>query len=133
MAMKPAGSAPLASISAEDHTVQSGNRKWWILSVSAMGVFLSTLDASIVNIALPTISDHFGTSVQSTAWVTISYLLVITAMLLIFGRLSDLYGQKLIFTGGLLVFTLGSGLCACGDEYLQCWCCFVRFKASGRL
>jgi EmrB/QacA subfamily drug resistance transporter len=87
-------------------------RKWWILSVSAAGVFLSTLDASIVNIALPTISDHLKASVHATAWVTISYLLVITALLLIFGRLSDLFGQRLIFAGGLLVFAAGSGLCA---------------------
>ncbi len=56
---------------------------------------------------------------QSTAWVTISYLLVITALLLIFGRLSDLYGQKLIFTGGLIIFTLGSGFCAVSGSILQ--------------
>jgi EmrB/QacA subfamily drug resistance transporter len=99
--------------------VIGGNRKWWILSVSAMGVFLSTLDASIVNIALPTIGDHFNASVQATAWVTISYLLVITALLLIFGRLSDLYGQKLIFSGGLFLFTLGSGLCAVSTNLMQ--------------
>jgi EmrB/QacA subfamily drug resistance transporter len=88
------------------------NRKWWILSVAAAGVLLSTIDASIVNIALPTISEHFNSSVRNTAWVTISYLLVITVTLLLFGRLSDIYGQKLIFTGGLLIFTASSGLCA---------------------
>ena len=80
--------------------------------MSAAGVLLSTIDASIVNIALPTISDIFKTSVQTTAWVSISYLLVITALLLIFGRLSDVYGQKLIFMSGLIIFTLGSALCA---------------------
>ena len=92
--------------------MDSSKRKWWILSVAAAGVLLSTVDASIVNIALPTIGEQFGTSVATTAWVTISYLLVITALLLVFGRLSDLYGQKKIFVGGLIVFTLGSGLCA---------------------
>jgi len=87
-------------------------RKWWILTVAAAGVLLSTVDASIVNIALPTISEYFKASVQTTAWVTISYLLVITTVLLIFGRLSDIYGQKLVFGGGLLIFTIGSALCA---------------------
>jgi EmrB/QacA subfamily drug resistance transporter len=119
LAMKPVGSEPPVSTLSESNPINGSNRKWWILSVSAMGVFLSTLDASIVNIALPTISDHFNTSVQLTAWVTISYLLVITALLLIFGRLSDLYGQKLIFTGGLLLFTLGSGLCAISTSIIQ--------------
>lgn len=80
--------------------------------MAATGVLLSTIDASIVNIALPTISEVFHTTVQMTAWVTISYLMVITAFLLIFGRLSDILGQKLIFTNGLAVFTIGSALCA---------------------
>jgi EmrB/QacA subfamily drug resistance transporter len=99
--------------------MSGGNHKWWVLSVAAAGVLLATIDASIVNIALPTIGEHFGTSVQNTAWVTISYLLVITAFLLVFGRLSDLYGQKLIFTGGLLIFTIGSGLCAVSQSITQ--------------
>ncbi len=86
--------------------------KWWVLAVAAAGVLLATIDASIVNVALPTIADYFQTSVRATAWVTISYLLVVTAFLLIFGRLSDNYGQKLIFISGMVVFTAGSGLCA---------------------
>jgi len=99
--------------------MHDNSRKWWILSVAAAGVLLSTIDASIVNIALPTIGNDFGTSVQTTAWATISYLLVITAFLLIFGRLSDLYGQKLIFGGGLFVFTAGSALCAISHDIAQ--------------
>jgi EmrB/QacA subfamily drug resistance transporter len=83
-----------------------------VLAVAATGVLLATIDASIVNITLPTLSDHFGTSVRTTAWVTISYMMVVTAFLLIFGKLSDVFGQKLIFTSGMIVFTLGSGLCA---------------------
>jgi EmrB/QacA subfamily drug resistance transporter len=90
---------------------QRGGEKWLILSVAAAGVLLATIDASIVSIALPTISDYFQTSVQTTAWVTISYLLVVTALLLVFGRLSDVYGQKLVFVSGMIIFTLGSGLC----------------------
>jgi len=99
--------------------MNENSRKWWILSVAAAGVLLSTIDASIVNIALPTIGTYFKTSVQNTAWATISYLLVITALLLVFGRLSDIYGQKLIFTGGLLVFTIGSSLCAMSQNITQ--------------
>lgn len=80
--------------------------------MAAAGVLLATIDASIVNIALPTITDFFQTTVKTSAWVTISYLLVVTAVLLIFGRLSDIYGQKLVFISGMGIFTLGSGLCA---------------------
>lgn len=80
--------------------------------MAAAGVLLATIDASIVNIALPTIKDYFDTSVQTIAWVTMSYLLVVTAFLLIFGRLSDAYGQKLVFVSGMAFFTAGSGLCA---------------------
>lgn len=94
-------------------------RKWWILSVAAAGVLLSTIDSSIVNIALPTIGEQFQSSVRATAWVTISYLLVITGLLLIFGRLSDICGQKLVFTGGLAVFTIGSAMCAAAQNVTQ--------------
>jgi len=91
---------------------EKSGHKWWVLSVAAAGVLLATIDASIVNIALPTITDFFQTTVKTSAWVTISYLLVVTAVLLIFGRLSDIYGQKLVFISGMGIFTLGSGLCA---------------------
>lgn len=93
--------------------------------MAAAGVLLATIDASIVNIALPTISDYFQTSVQTTAWVTISYLLVVTAFLLVFGRLSDVYGQKLVFISGMIVFTIGSGLCVLSASIGQ----LIAFRA----
>ena len=90
----------------------ANHQKWWILSVAACGVLLATIDGSIVNIALPTLSEFFGTSIQNAALVTISYLMIITATLVIFGKLSDHYGQKLVFISGLAVFTISSFLCA---------------------
>jgi EmrB/QacA subfamily drug resistance transporter len=104
---------------------QAGGHKWWVLSVAAVGVLLATIDASIVNIALPTIKDYFHTSVQTIAWVTMSYLLVVTVFLLIFGRLSDAYGQKLVFVSGMAFFTAGSGLCALSGSAGQ----LIAFRA----
>lgn len=73
---------------------------------------MATLDSSIVNIALPTLTKAFGTDVLHVKWVVSIYLLMITAILLPFGRLSDQYGRKKLFSVGYVVFTLSSALCA---------------------
>lgn len=73
---------------------------------------MATLDSSIVNIALPTITADLVTDLSLTKWIVISYLLAISCLLLPFGRLSDLYGRRLVFGMGLVVFTLGSVCCA---------------------
>ena len=85
--------------------------KWWILTAVACGTFMSTLDSSIVNIALPTLTKDLQTDLYLIKWVVIVYLLVITCLLLPFGRLSDQYGRKNIFQLGFIVFTAGSALC----------------------
>lgn len=72
---------------------------------------MATLDSSIVNIALPTLTKVFQTDLYRTKWVVIIYLLVITCLLLPFGRISDQYGRKRVFQWGFLIFTLGSLLC----------------------
>jgi EmrB/QacA subfamily drug resistance transporter len=87
------------------------SQKWWVLTAVACGTFMATLDSSIVNIALPTLTKELGTDLSRIKWVVIAYLLVITSLLLPFGRLSDQYGRKRIFQLGFAVFTVGSGLC----------------------
>lgn len=87
------------------------SKKWWVLATVAFGTFMATLDASIVNIALPTLTKELQTDLRSIKWVVIVYLLTTTCSLLPFGRLSDLYGRKKIFKWGFVVFTLGSLCC----------------------
>jgi EmrB/QacA subfamily drug resistance transporter len=86
-------------------------QKWWVLSAVACGTFMATLDSSIVNIALPTLTKELGSDLYQIKWVVIIYLLVITCLLLPMGRLSDQLGRKLIFQLGFSVFILGSALC----------------------
>ncbi|ACN14009.1 multidrug resistance protein (efflux pump/antiporter) [Desulforapulum autotrophicum HRM2] len=86
--------------------------KWLIFACVALGVFMSTLDSSIVNIALPYIMQDMGTGVETIQWVVVGYLLTISSLLLTFGRLSDIRGKRMVYTGGFLIFTAGSGLCA---------------------
>jgi EmrB/QacA subfamily drug resistance transporter len=76
------------------------------------GLFMTTLDASIVNIGLPTIARAFGAPLSGTIeWVVIGYLVVASALLLTVGRLSDMVGRTPIWMTGLGLFTLASVLC----------------------
>jgi EmrB/QacA subfamily drug resistance transporter len=78
------------------------------MAVVASGVFMATLDASIVNVSLPTLANELNTSFASVQWVTLAYLLVITGLLLPAGRLAQMYGAKPVFLTGFTIFTLGS-------------------------
>src|SRR5439155_5678339 len=87
-------------------------RRWAVLALVALGTFMTTLDASIVNISLPSIARTFHTPIGGAVeWVIIAYLITIAATLLTFGRLSDLAGRKPVWLAGLALFTLGSGVC----------------------
>ena len=87
------------------------DRQWWVALTISIGVFMSTLDASIVNISLPTITEVLNTNLTAVAWVVMGYLIVITGCLLLMGRLSDLFGQRRVYLFGFLTFTVGSALC----------------------
>jgi EmrB/QacA subfamily drug resistance transporter len=86
--------------------------KWKAMFTVWIGVFMATLDGSIVNVALPTLTEYFKTGITTIEWVVMAYLLTITSLLLSLGRISDMVGRKTIFAGGLAIFTIGSGLCA---------------------
>ena len=82
-----------------------------IISIS-LAAFMSALDGTIVNIALPTISAVFNISSSTVSWVATIYLLVMAGCVLIFGKLSDGIGFKKVFLSGFAIFTLGSFSCA---------------------
>lgn len=77
----------------------------------AMGIFLGTIDGSIVNAALPTLVDELGTSFAAVQWVVLGYLLTLASLTLGIGRLGDMTGKKPIYTAGFALFTFGSMLC----------------------
>src|SRR5580704_1428438 len=83
-----------------------------VVVLVCVGMFMTTLDSSIVNIGLPSIARAFGAPLTGAVeWVILGYLVIIAALLLTFGRLSDTVGRKPIWTAGLVTFTVGSALC----------------------
>jgi EmrB/QacA subfamily drug resistance transporter len=87
------------------------SRKWYVMAAVAMGVFLATIDGSIVNVALPTLINAFGTDFAVVQWVVLAYLLTVTTLMLSMGRLGDMIGKKPLYTAGFVIFTVGSVLC----------------------
>ncbi|WP_202895954.1 MFS transporter [Iningainema tapete] len=85
--------------------------KWWVMLGVGLGVLMFTIDTSIVNIALPTLVQVFHTDFATIQWVVLSYLLVVTALVLGAARLGDMLGKKNLYLSGLVVFTFSSLLC----------------------
>lgn len=100
-----------SSSKATVHSTVDYSQKWWVLLSVAMGIFLSTIDGSIVNVALPTLQEVFHTSFATVQWVVVSYLLVVTSLMLGVARLADMIGKRRIYLTGMVLFTLGSLLC----------------------
>src|SRR5215203_1320673 len=86
--------------------------RWLALYVLCVGMLMIVLDATIVNVALPSIQDDLGFSQNDLAWVVNAYLIAFGGLLLLAGRIGDLIGQRRIFLIGLAVFTAASMLCA---------------------
>jgi EmrB/QacA subfamily drug resistance transporter len=85
--------------------------KWWVLIAVAMGVFLATIDGSIVNIGLNTLVEDMQKPLAVVEWVVLAYMLTLSTLLLSIGRLSDIVGKKKLFLAGMILFTISSGLC----------------------
>ena len=94
-------------------------RRNLILFSTCIAVFMSTLDGSIVNITLPVISDYFSVNINSVQWIVTAYLLTISALLLVWGKISDIYGRKVLFAVGLVIFTLGSLMCGLSNSFIM--------------
>jgi EmrB/QacA subfamily drug resistance transporter len=87
-------------------------QRWMALYVLCVGMLMIVLDATIVNVALPTIQEDLGFSQNDLAWVVNAYLIAFGGLLLLAGRIGDLVGQRRIFLIGLAVFTGASLLSA---------------------
>jgi EmrB/QacA subfamily drug resistance transporter len=85
--------------------------RWIALIVLCVGMLMIVLDATVVNVALPSIQDDLGFSQSSLAWVVNAYLIAFGGLLLLAGRLGDLISRRGIFLAGLGVFTVASVLC----------------------
>ncbi|CAH1194210.1 Riboflavin transporter RibZ [Paenibacillus auburnensis] len=93
----------------EDAAVQK--KRWIILIVLNLFTFMSTLDGSIVNIALPVLVKQLNLPVAQVEWVTTGYLMAICSVILFFGKLGDMVGKIRVFRIGTVIFILGSLLC----------------------
>lgn len=87
------------------------SKKWAIMTVVAVGTFLSVLDGNIVNIALPTIMSDLNSDFATVQWVVLAYLLAMATLMLSIGRLGDMLGKKRLYTAGIVIFTFSSLLC----------------------
>jgi EmrB/QacA subfamily drug resistance transporter len=91
---------------------RTDRRRWMALYVLCTGMLMIVIDATIVNVALPSIQEDLGFSQNNLAWVVNAYLIAFGGLLLLAGRVGDLIGQRRVFLIGLAVFTGASLLCA---------------------
>jgi EmrB/QacA subfamily drug resistance transporter len=82
--------------------------RWWALIAVSIANFMTYLDNNVTNVALPTIQRSLHLSTAGLEWVVSSYLLVLAGLLLVGGRVADVYGRRRVFFVGLIIFTLSS-------------------------
>src|ERR1044071_7943406 len=85
-------------------------RRWAILADLGIAQLMVVLDATIVNIALPSAQRSLGFSDESRQWVVTAYALAFGSLLLLGGRIGDLFGRKRVFIAGLLGFAVASAI-----------------------
>lgn len=97
---------------------------WWVVGTVCVGAFMAALDASVINVAMPTFKSVFKESMGTVEWVSIAYLLTLTSMLTVFGHLADIVGRRTLYTLGFVVFVVGSALCGASPSIG--WLIFFR-------
>ena len=96
---------------------EKNTNRWTILFIVLMSTFMSTLDSSVVNVALPKMATALNVTTSSIQLVVTSYLIVIAGIVLIFGRLGDMFGKSKMFKFGVSLFTLGSLFCGLTSSF----------------
>jgi EmrB/QacA subfamily drug resistance transporter len=103
---------------------------WLAVAAVCVGALMGQLDASIVTVALPTLQESFHASVGSVTWVGLSYLLVLVATVTAVGRFADMWGRKLLYVYGFVIFILASALCGFAPD-LAALCGFRALQGVG--
>src|SRR5262245_12196334 len=85
--------------------------RWLVVGTVCIGAFMGQVDSSIMQVLLPRLESEFNARLSTVSWVVVAYLLAMAAFLPIFGRLADMVGRKLLYTGGFLLFVLSSAAC----------------------
>ena len=85
--------------------------KWWALAAVCLGTFMLLLDITIVNVALPDIQHALHSTFSDLQWIVDAYALTLAAFLLTAGSLADMYGRRMLYLAGLVIFTVSSVLC----------------------
>jgi EmrB/QacA subfamily drug resistance transporter len=93
--------------------------KWWTLGAVCLGTFMLLLDITIVNVALPQIQDSLHSNFADLQWVVDAYALTLAALLLTAGSLADMFGRRLLYLIGLVIFTGASALCGAAQSSLM--------------
>ncbi len=102
----------LKSISIINRYMSKRSNPWLCLIPVAMGVFMCVLDMSVLNVALPVITQEFGASASDVQWLLTAYLITFVVLLTTFGRIGDMVQRNLLYTAGMAIFAFGSYLCA---------------------
>ncbi len=98
--------------------------RWFVVGTVCIGAVMGQVDASMTQVLLPRLEVEFGARLSSVSWVAVAYLLALASFMPVFGRLSDMFGRKLLYTAGFLLFIAGSALC--GYATTLTWLIFFR-------
>ena len=90
------------------HLITDENRKWWTLGAMCLALFMVMLDSTVVNVALPSIQRDLDTSISGLEWIVNGYTLSFAVLLVVGGRLGDIFGRRKMFVLGVVIFTLSS-------------------------
>lgn len=104
-------SAPRPEGTAATAEADDSRYAWRVFSVTTLGVILTAVNNSTLDVALPAVSRHFDATPSQASWILLSYMLVTTVLILAFGRLADLMGRRRLYIAGLAVFTVASFGC----------------------
>ncbi|CAO1629970.1 unnamed protein product [Parajaminaea phylloscopi] len=107
----------------QDVHVIPKNNLWIVFPALMLCVFLAALDQTIVSTALPTISNNLHSGAAGYSWVGTAYLLTATAMIPLYGRLSDIVGRKPLFFIAIFLFLFGSAMCGAAQNIIWLCCC----------